>query len=210
MEVRQATKQTKLTQAQRRARTRDKLFRATLEVAADQGFDAVSTRKVAAAAGLTLGAIYAHFEGRDDLLRGALEYYKEHVPALDVPDARSVRDLLCRQMRERLAIADPSDTAMATIHGLQVGLVDRRRTDPQVHALLEEWDASRAAVLAARIREVADAAGERLVVDAELLAEPVMEISTAFTRLWMDGRPELAPEHVALAAMNALADGAVA
>src|SRR3954470_21685344 len=110
-------KVTKLTQAQRRARTRDKLFKATLEVASSHGFEAVSTRKVAAAAGLTMGAIYAHFDSRDDLLRGALEYYHEHIPALDVPDACSVRDLLCRQMHERFAIADPNDGPMATIHG---------------------------------------------------------------------------------------------
>jgi AcrR family transcriptional regulator len=200
---------TRLTQAQRRARTRDKLFKATLEVAADHGLEAVSTRKVAAAAGLTMGAIYAHFESRDDLLRCALEYYRANVPTLDVADARSVRDLLCRRVCVRLGMADVPDEPMVTIHRLQNQLSELRRTDPAVGTLIEQWHASRLDVLAARIAEVADQTGERLVADLRLFAAQAFEISEALARLRMD-RPGLVPDAVGIAAMNALVDAAVA
>src|SRR5688572_5014990 len=79
-------------ESQRRKRTRDRLFRATLEVAVERGLAGVSTHRVAAAAGLTTGAIYRNFDGRDHLVREAMAYYQQHVSDFDVNTATSVRE----------------------------------------------------------------------------------------------------------------------
>src|SRR5687768_422281 len=125
----------RLTQAQRRARTRERLFKATLEVVADGGFQALSTRRVASAAGMTMGAIYAHFEGRDDLVRGAMEYYRAHVPDLDVSGALSVGELLRGRIHTLYAMADSADETLRTINRFQRELARMGESDPAVQAL---------------------------------------------------------------------------
>ncbi|MEP6870453.1 MAG: TetR family transcriptional regulator [Anaerolineaceae bacterium] len=49
-------------QEERRAKTRDALLRAALSGFAESGYDGSSLDSIAAAAGLSKGAIYAHFE----------------------------------------------------------------------------------------------------------------------------------------------------
>jgi AcrR family transcriptional regulator len=50
-----------------RQEVRRRLLDAALEVFAEQGFDTANLDQVAAAAGLTKGAIYSNFTGKDDL-----------------------------------------------------------------------------------------------------------------------------------------------
>jgi AcrR family transcriptional regulator len=197
----------RLTQAQRRARTRDRLFRATLEVVAERGIAAVSTRRVARAAGLSYGAIYAHFDSVDDLLHGALAYYRAHVPELDVPDARSVRELLRGRLRVLLQMTDARDAALDTIRALQVELT--RAEDPALRALYAEWEEARIAQVAARIEEVAEAAGERLLVEPPTLAARGIALCQAFRELRRE-HPDFGRDEVAFAATDALAASAVA
>jgi AcrR family transcriptional regulator len=157
---------------------------------------------------LTRGAIYAHFESRDDLLRGALEYYREHIPSFDVPGARSVRELLLEQTRARLALVESTEEGWLAIHRLQELNAERGRTDPAVREIVAKWDESRRAVLAARITEVAGEAGERLVIDAELLAAQAIEVAMVFMSSQY-ARPELNLHHAALGAVAALVDAAL-
>jgi AcrR family transcriptional regulator len=60
------------TQEQRKAETRARLLDAAADLFARKGFDAVSTDAVAAAAGRTSGAVYAHFGSKEGLLEALL------------------------------------------------------------------------------------------------------------------------------------------
>lgn len=60
-------------QALRRARTRKALIEAARAVFAEKGFDAASTPEIAAAAGVSRGALYHHFEDKKALFRAVVE-----------------------------------------------------------------------------------------------------------------------------------------
>jgi AcrR family transcriptional regulator len=199
-----ADQDTRRTQAARAARTRDKLFRATLDVIADRGLAALTTRGVARAAGVTVGAIYAHFESRDELVACAMEWYYAHVPDLYVPEARSLAELLCGRMQELLSSWLGDDHALAAIYAMQRELL--ASSDPTVRSVVENWQQARKEAFAARIEEVAAESGERLVVDAAVLAEQAIYLGVAFQEL-----PQgLVPRYVAMAAVEELARRAVA
>src|SRR3954447_17665560 len=60
----------------RRAETRRKLIEAAMDVFADRGFHRASVDDVARAAGFSIGALYANFGGKEDLL---LAIFDEHL-----------------------------------------------------------------------------------------------------------------------------------
>ena len=61
------------TQAQRRAATREGLLDAAEQVIAEHGYGAGSLGAIARAAGVSKGALYHHFESKDDLLLALME-----------------------------------------------------------------------------------------------------------------------------------------
>jgi AcrR family transcriptional regulator len=65
-----------LKQAERRAQTRDRLLSAASRVFAQHGYHAATVDAIAAEAGYSTGALYAHFEHKEDLF---LELVAEHV-----------------------------------------------------------------------------------------------------------------------------------
>ncbi len=56
----------------KRARTRQALIAATLEIVADQGFAGASLEAIARRAGVTRGSIYSNFADRDELMIAAI------------------------------------------------------------------------------------------------------------------------------------------
>ncbi|MEV7967951.1 helix-turn-helix domain-containing protein [Sphaerisporangium sp. NPDC088356] len=78
------------------AETRDRLLRAAAEVFAERGYDGTRVADIAAAAGVSNGALYAHFGSKAELLVAAL---REHGPKLlaklfAADPNRSIADLL--------------------------------------------------------------------------------------------------------------------
>ena len=61
------------TQAERREATRAVLIAAGRRLFADRGFDAVSSEEIVAAAGVTRGALYHHFDGKRGLFAAIFE-----------------------------------------------------------------------------------------------------------------------------------------
>ncbi len=61
------------TQAERRAATRGALLTAARALFAERGYADVGTEEVVRAAGVTRGALYHHFSGKDDLFRAVFE-----------------------------------------------------------------------------------------------------------------------------------------
>lgn len=64
----------RLTRAQQQQRTRRRLLSAAETLFAERGIHRTSLDEIAAEAGLTKGAIYANFEGKDGLLAAILEH----------------------------------------------------------------------------------------------------------------------------------------
>ncbi|WP_433247435.1 TetR/AcrR family transcriptional regulator [Streptosporangium sp. CA-135522] len=65
----------RLSRSQAKARTRRRLLAAAAEVFAEQGFAGASVDEIATRAGHTVGAVYSHFTGKDELF---LTLFDEH------------------------------------------------------------------------------------------------------------------------------------
>jgi AcrR family transcriptional regulator len=75
---RTAPGRTRLTRAESKALTRQRLLEAAGELVAAQGFAATSIEEIAEAAGYTIGAIYSNFGSKEALILALLE---EHMSA---------------------------------------------------------------------------------------------------------------------------------
>lgn len=67
------------TQIQRRESTRAALLAAARRLFAERGYEAVAAEEIAAAAGVTRGALYHHFGGKRELLDAAYEQLEREV-----------------------------------------------------------------------------------------------------------------------------------
>lgn len=86
-----------------RTDTRDRILRATLELIGSEGIAAVTNRRVAGAAGVSLGSLTYHFPSQVDLLRDSLLLYVgEEVARLEAIAA----DLRDREADYRVVIAE--------------------------------------------------------------------------------------------------------
>ena len=76
--------------------TRDRLLRAAADVFAERGYDGTRVADIAAAAGVSNGALYAHFASKADLLVDALRTHGRRVLAdmFAADPSRSITDLL--------------------------------------------------------------------------------------------------------------------
>jgi len=120
------------------AETRERLLRAAADVFAERGYDGTRVADIAAAAGVSNGALYAHFPSKADLL----------VDALRTHGRRLLADLFA---------ADPDRSITDLL--LAIGRWLPRRRDPSGYLIVE------ALVAARRDRDVArpmrDYIGER-------------------------------------------------
>ncbi|WP_405392654.1 TetR/AcrR family transcriptional regulator [Streptomyces sp. NBC_01102] len=74
---------------QRSARTRAAILRAGAEVFAEAGFAGASVSRIARRADLTLGALYFHFQSKEELAREIMRAQPTQVPV--APDARGLQ-----------------------------------------------------------------------------------------------------------------------
>lgn len=79
------------TREEQRAATRRRLVDAAVRVIREQGFHATSLDQIAAAAGVTKGAIYSNFESKDELV---LEVAEHVSPRFDTREDESFRGML--------------------------------------------------------------------------------------------------------------------
>jgi AcrR family transcriptional regulator/ferredoxin len=136
------------------AETRERLLRAAADAFAERGYDGTRVADIAAAAGVSNGALYAHFASKADLLADALRTHGRHLLAdmfAAAPD-RPVVDLLLavgRGLRHRLD---------ARGYLIVEALVAARR-DEDVARPMREYITERADWLAGLMR-LAQAGGE--------------------------------------------------
>ncbi len=79
--------QQRRSQAERSQSTRASLIGAARALFAERGYDAVPTDEIVHAAGVTRGALYHHFAGKQALLRAVVEQIEEELTA-DISAAR--------------------------------------------------------------------------------------------------------------------------
>jgi AcrR family transcriptional regulator len=136
------------------AETRERLLRAAADVFAERGYDGTRVADIAAAAGVSNGALYAHFASKADLLAGALRVHGRHLLA-DMfaadPD-RPVVDLLVAVGRLLPRGSDARDY-------LIVEALLAARRDEDVARTMREYVGERADWLAGLMR-LAQASGE--------------------------------------------------
>ena len=134
-----------------RAETRRRVLDAAFEVFAEHGIAASSLNDVAAAAGLTKGAVYSSFSGKDELVLALME---EHA---------------AQRMAAGLASFDASLELGEALSHVGEALVRAMRTDASWHRLLAEYfamsqhDPARREALRARRREAREAVVRALV-----------------------------------------------
>jgi AcrR family transcriptional regulator len=136
------------------AETRARLLRAAADVFAERGYDGTRVADIAAAAGVSNGALYAHFASKADLLADALRTHGRNLLAdmfAAEPD-RPVVDLLLAVGRQLPRRRD------ARGYLIVEALVAARR-DEDVARPMREYVAERAGWLAGLMR-LAQAGGE--------------------------------------------------
>jgi len=188
--------------------TRTKLLDAATKVFAEKGFAASSVDDIAAAAGMSKGAVYWNFDNKDDLIETLL-------------DERVLVPL--RTMIEYTKSA-PAEQPTATAASDAIGaLADQRELLQLFH---EHWlEAARDPELRKRnvelLRELRDALGEaldarRAHLGVEELAIPARDIATAYVALaqgmWLIGLvdPEFFPHWLYGEVVSLVYEGLVA
>jgi AcrR family transcriptional regulator len=110
------SKAARRTQAERREATRDALIAAGRRLFAERGYADVASEELVAAAGVTRGALYHHFDGKLGLFEAVYEAVEQ--------------DLVARFPLERLVGDDPFATLKVAVgEVLELGL------DPEVHQI---------------------------------------------------------------------------
>lgn len=104
------------------AETRERLLRAAADMFAERGYDGTRVADIAAAAGLSNGAMYAHFASKAELLVGALRTHG-------------------RRLLADLFAADPNRSITELL--LAIGRWLPRRRDPRGYLIVEALVAAR-------------------------------------------------------------------
>jgi AcrR family transcriptional regulator len=136
------------------AETRERLLRAAADVFAERGYDGTRVADIATAAGVSNGALYAHFASKADLLAGALRAHGRHLLAdmFAADPERPVVDLLVAVGRLLPRGSDARDY-------LIVEALLAARRDEDVARTMREYVGERADWLAGLMR-LAQASGE--------------------------------------------------
>ena len=142
------------------AETRERLLRAAAEVFGERGYDGTRVADIAATAGVSNGALYAHFASKAELL----------VAALRAHGRRLLADALA---------ADPDQSIMDLL--VLIGRWLPRRRDARGHLIVEALVAARRDEAVAR--PMRDYVGERAnwIADLVRIAQAGSELDTALS-----------------------------
>ena len=136
------------------AETRERLLRAAAEVFAERGYDGTRVVDIAAAAGVSNGALYAHFDSKAELLVAALRAHgrQELADLLAADPSRPVTELLLEVGRGLPRRRDSQGYL-----GVEAMIAVRR--DHDVAALMRDYTGERIGWLAGLV-QAGQASGE--------------------------------------------------
>lgn len=192
----------RMTRAESVARTRELLLAAAEEVFAEQGFAAASVDGIAERAGFSRGAVYANFDGKEELFLAVFERQLE------------------RQMDEgwQLQSSGSPEVALGKLRALGEGtrFADRKRfllltefrlyalRTPEVRARFVELERRLLDWYAKAIADTAQRAGLRLPIPVEQLALMVLSMENGIA-MFAHLDPEKVSHDAFIDAMAALA-----
>jgi AcrR family transcriptional regulator len=133
------------------AGTSERLLRAAADVFARRGYDGARVTDIAERAGLSNGALYAHFASKAELLLGALRAHGPRVldSLIAASPTRSIADLLLETGRSLRRRRDPDGYLVLE------ALVAARR-DEEVAGPMRDYVVDRTTWLAGLVREAQD------------------------------------------------------
>lgn len=125
--------------------TKELILRAATDAFASRGFDGASLVDIAAAAGVTTGAVYSHFQGKPELLLSIVSSTLEAVDPRRHADTASTPAYLHEWVS--WLIAPPQ----APLRALVAEIHHAAMRDPDVRALLSDYGAQYAEMIASMV-----------------------------------------------------------
>ena len=149
--------------------TRSELLAAAARVFSLKGYDGASIADITNEAGLTSGAVYAHYRSKAELFVAMLQAHGQR-QYLDLLGNQEIDDVA-----DFLTIAGSSyDSRRPAEAALVLEAIVASRRDPEVAELVSSWLRSNEALLAATIR----AGQESGVLDDRVQAETISRLAT--------------------------------
>lgn len=130
--------------------TKAALLEAAAKVFARRGYDGASISEITSEAGLTSGAIYAHYASKAELFNAALEIYAERDLDLFLRSGVDVVDAIT-------SIGAALDHREATEASLLISAIVAARNDPEVAKLLVSGMAQREVIFRSLVRSAQEA-----------------------------------------------------
>jgi AcrR family transcriptional regulator len=191
-ETSQDTKHVRLTRAQAKEQTRERLLEAAERVFVERGFHAATLDQVAEEAGYTKGAVYSAFTSKADLFLAIFAERSrrraEEFRAL-APRVRSLAELAPANDRSIRTLREERKWSM-----LLVEFEVHAARDPALCARLAGIQRELRSTMGEALGVAAAASGERLVVPAEQLMVAFVALSNGFILEGMTGASPNAPE----------------
>lgn len=184
----------KLTPERRRQQTREVLVAAATEVFARRGFEGASLEEIAETAGFTRGAIYKHFDGKEDLFFAVTDRLNEQI--IDAfrsvaPDSASPDEWDISRLAD-LWRASVGELEELLALGKEYELYVLRNPDARPRAVAHRR--KQRDLVAAFIEEVAEQSGMTLRLPAPTLAAIILAAADGLTyTARVDGNDIFAP-----------------
>lgn len=191
------------TRQERKAETRQSLIDAARVVVARRGIEGASHREIASEAGVTIGAIYANFANKADLIVSVLEDASTDGTMLD-PDSPSVAACL-EDLGHRLV--EQADTCPElTLLSMEFALAAVR--DPDIRERRLPQRRAEHAAYAKVLERIAARSGERLPMPAAQFVEVVANLGWSLLCSRAMVGPDVITEEFVVQALRLLAQGA--
>lgn len=159
------------TRRERQAKTRQSLIDAARVVVARRGIEAASHREIASEAGVTIGAIYANFANKADLIVSVLEDAARDATMLD-PDSPSVK--ACLEDLGRRLVSQADAYPELTLLSMEFALAAVR--DPAIRERRLPRRTAEHAAYAKVMEQIAARSGEQLPMPSAQFVEVVANL----------------------------------
>lgn len=124
-------------QAQKSAMTRDRILDAAINCFIELGYTAVTTAKVAQAAGVSRGAMLHHFPSKTELIQAAVEYLHDKILEDYTDRVSAIPASLKGKARRRAGLGAYWEHLTGDLFVVYHELCVASRSDPELRAILE-------------------------------------------------------------------------
>ena len=177
------------TRTAQRQRSRSRLIEVAVERISTHGPAGASVQEIAQRAGLTTGAVYHQFSGRDELLRAATAFALRHrSPLAEAADtATTVEDLLVGEALATMRLIDDLDQQVAHLLRVQLQLLLAAAHDEEARSAMTAFIVEERAALVGQIERLAVAEGAAFKTPIVELADGFFALVRGFVMIRMAG-----------------------